>query len=221
MAVLPDDLVEEILLRLLPDEPALLVRAALACRQWCRLVSDPGFRRRLLARHERRRHPLLGTVRNSNRGDVVRFIPVCSIRPPRAERRGWWALDSRHGRVLLIQSSPRSSRFDVGRALAVWDPVADKLRELPIATTSTAPSSSSSWVPTIVRGSSPTSTHASKADAWSGPTYAPYSGKTQEQKLVPHLGNSLYFLLMFATRILEYNLVTRELTVIDPPLYAA
>ncbi|TVU41297.1 hypothetical protein EJB05_14802, partial [Eragrostis curvula] len=58
--------------------------------------------------------------------------------------------------------------------------------------------------------------YSSEADAWSEPTSAPCFGEIKEQKLqVPHLGNFLYFLLM--ARILEYNLVTRELTVIDPP----
>ena len=41
---LMDELVEEILLRLPSDEAAQLVCAALVCKHWCRLVTDPGFR---------------------------------------------------------------------------------------------------------------------------------------------------------------------------------
>jgi hypothetical protein len=37
---LMDELMEEILLRLPPDKPVLLVRAALVCKRWCRLVAD-------------------------------------------------------------------------------------------------------------------------------------------------------------------------------------
>ncbi|GJN10442.1 hypothetical protein PR202_ga28536 [Eleusine coracana subsp. coracana] len=41
---LGEELVEEILFRLPPDDPASLVRAALVSKQWRRLISDPGFR---------------------------------------------------------------------------------------------------------------------------------------------------------------------------------
>jgi hypothetical protein len=43
--VLSDDLIGEIILRFPSDEPELLVRAALVSKRWCRLISDPGFRR--------------------------------------------------------------------------------------------------------------------------------------------------------------------------------
>ncbi|TVU41299.1 hypothetical protein EJB05_14804, partial [Eragrostis curvula] len=245
---LPDKIVEAILLRVPPDEPALLMRAALACRRWCRIVSSSGFHRRFCARHRRRRPPMLGAVRSSAGDDVVRFISTFSIRLPRTERRGWWALDSRHGRVVLIQSSPRSSRFqiDVGRALAVWDPVTDKLRMLPELSAPPQVTNWSSLNATVVcacaAATGPSSDcdhqldcpflvvflgsdysgkfaylYSSKDDAWSEPTNARQYGYVQEHKLVPHVGNSLYFLLTHSTTILEYNLVTRELTAIQPP----
>jgi hypothetical protein len=53
-----EELVEEILLRFPPHEPACLVRAALVCKRWCRLVSGPGFRRRFREFH--RMPPLAG-----------------------------------------------------------------------------------------------------------------------------------------------------------------
>ncbi|CAN6284072.1 unnamed protein product [Urochloa humidicola] len=43
---LVDELIEEVFLRFPADDPALLFRAALVCKRWRRLVSDPGFRRR-------------------------------------------------------------------------------------------------------------------------------------------------------------------------------
>jgi hypothetical protein len=43
MAVLMmDELIEEILRRLPPSEPACLVRAALVCKRWFGIVSDAG-----------------------------------------------------------------------------------------------------------------------------------------------------------------------------------
>lgn len=40
------ELVEEVLLRFPPADPASLVRAALVCRRWRRIVTGPRFRRR-------------------------------------------------------------------------------------------------------------------------------------------------------------------------------
>ncbi|XP_021310219.1 uncharacterized protein LOC8081610 [Sorghum bicolor] len=45
-AELMDELVEEILLRIPPDDPTRLLRAALVCKRWCRIVSAAGFRLR-------------------------------------------------------------------------------------------------------------------------------------------------------------------------------
>ncbi|XP_047079027.1 uncharacterized protein LOC124689559 [Lolium rigidum] len=42
---LVDDVTAEILLRLPPDEPEHLIRAALVCKPWLRVICDPGFRR--------------------------------------------------------------------------------------------------------------------------------------------------------------------------------
>uniref|UniRef100_A0A0A8ZXI3 F-box domain-containing protein n=1 Tax=Arundo donax TaxID=35708 RepID=A0A0A8ZXI3_ARUDO len=54
----PDDVIREILLRL-PPHPACLLRAALVCKHWRRLVRDAAFLCRLRARH-RHKPPLLG-----------------------------------------------------------------------------------------------------------------------------------------------------------------
>ncbi|GJM94477.1 hypothetical protein PR202_ga11122 [Eleusine coracana subsp. coracana] len=43
---LMEDAVGEILLRLPPDDPALLLRASLVCKPWRRLLTDPAFLRR-------------------------------------------------------------------------------------------------------------------------------------------------------------------------------
>jgi hypothetical protein len=60
-----EELVEEILLRIRPDEPAHLVGATLVCKAWRRIIlSDPGFLRCYRAFHGRR-PPLLGFFYNN------------------------------------------------------------------------------------------------------------------------------------------------------------
>ncbi|KAF8654694.1 hypothetical protein HU200_061495 [Digitaria exilis] len=81
---LPDDVVEEILARFPPDEPALLVRAALACKAWHRIVSGAGFRRRLHGRAP----PLLGFFHH-NGSHPPSFNPTSPpFRPPLLPSRG-------------------------------------------------------------------------------------------------------------------------------------
>jgi len=67
-SAVPNDLIEEILLRSPPEEPELLVRAALVCKRWFRLISDPRFRRRF--RELDRAAPMLATAATWT-GDVV------------------------------------------------------------------------------------------------------------------------------------------------------
>ncbi|EMS68527.1 hypothetical protein TRIUR3_12496 [Triticum urartu] len=55
-----DDLLGEVLLRLPPDEPEHLFRAAIVCKSWLRIVCDPAFRRRYRAFHGA--PPLLGLL---------------------------------------------------------------------------------------------------------------------------------------------------------------
>jgi hypothetical protein len=60
-----DELLEEILFRFAADGPARLVHAALVCKRWRRLVSDPGFHRRLRA---------------SRRKPAAMLAVVCNVR---------------------------------------------------------------------------------------------------------------------------------------------
>lgn len=115
---LMDDLVEAILLRLSPDDPASLLRAALVCKAWRRVVSDAGFRRRLIEFHHRtppmlgflcnfgyRVGPLYhGPLRYSDRS--ARFMPAGTSfrRLPRTTIGPWWrAVDALHGRILFYE----------------------------------------------------------------------------------------------------------------------
>ncbi|KAG2639584.1 uncharacterized protein LOC120659276 [Panicum virgatum] len=129
-----EEIVEEVLLRFPPDDPASLVRAALVCRLWRRLVSAATFRRRFREFHFHRTAPLLGALcpGRAGAGDLrptSRFVPTSSFRPPHAARYGWNAVDARRGRVLLERwpwgSGPLRTE------LAVWDPATGEQRELP------------------------------------------------------------------------------------------
>jgi len=62
--------------------------------------------------------------------------------------------------------------------------------------------------------------YTSEADAWSEPTSAPHSDLLFWREHGAHVGNSLYFVFKAITGhkiILEYDLGTREMTVIHPP----
>ncbi|KAF8772444.1 hypothetical protein HU200_005771 [Digitaria exilis] len=133
MVVLMEELVEEILLRFPPAEPASLVRAALVCKPWCRLISGRRFRRRFSEVH--RSPPMLGYFcnlypdagnpnRNKDAGPVSRFFPASAAYPRHPDQANWSALDARHGRVLLrsVRGNPR---------ISVWDPFTGERWELP------------------------------------------------------------------------------------------
>ncbi|TVU40832.1 hypothetical protein EJB05_14312, partial [Eragrostis curvula] len=118
----------EILLRLPPDDPASLVRAALVCKPWRVILSDPGFPRRYRDFH--RSPPIIGFLRNNInsftgsrwKGRTCSLAPIApSNSPPLLDPElhcpGGWALDSRHGRVLMDREGGES------HVLAVWDPV--------------------------------------------------------------------------------------------------
>ncbi|CAO1939902.1 unnamed protein product [Urochloa humidicola] len=101
-----DELVEEVLLRFPPDDPASLVRAALVCKLWCRIVSTAAFRRRYREFH--RTAPLLGVLchssgRYEDDRPTSRIIPTSSFHPAYTIRDGWRAVDARQGRVLAFK----------------------------------------------------------------------------------------------------------------------
>ncbi|OQU79681.1 hypothetical protein SORBI_3008G178533 [Sorghum bicolor] len=113
---LPADVVEEILLRLPPADPVSLVRAALVCKPWCRIVCARSFRRRFKELH--RTAPLLGFLCNPL---FARFVPTSSFR-----RRSATASSSTPA---TASSSSTSSWVD---ALVIWDPTTGERWEIPV-----------------------------------------------------------------------------------------
>ncbi|CAL5091863.1 unnamed protein product [Urochloa decumbens] len=238
--VLLEELVEEVLLRFPPSEPACLVRAAFVCKPWCRLVSAPRFRRRFRDLHGA--PPVLGVICNLSGWDdggrfATRLIPTSPACPRRDDLLFCHALDARHGRVLLggVPSYPGADPVEAGRHLAVWDPVTYGLRALPPALADCKAAvacaagdgcdhldcHSGPFVVVALGGFEPEDiwlcVYSSEADSWSEPTYlsrAPvYGVSCQPAALV---GNTLYFAID-GSRILRYDLATREASVIYLP----
>ncbi|KXG34281.1 uncharacterized protein LOC110432335 isoform X2 [Sorghum bicolor] len=145
-SALMEELVEEVLLRFPPADPASLVRAALVCRRWRRLVTGPRFHRRYRDLHLHRGRggsspPMLGFLADAGTGTL--FVPTSTFRPAPASARagtdgggggalllgGWLALDARHGRALLRRDTGRDAPVDC--QLAVWDPATGRRTDLP------------------------------------------------------------------------------------------
>ncbi|WVZ61683.1 hypothetical protein U9M48_011517 [Paspalum notatum var. saurae] len=101
----PEELIEEILLRLPPEEPTYLVRAALVCKAWRNVLSaGGGFLRRYREFHGT--PPMLGYLCNTR--DRAQFVSTTSAAsPPMSMPKAShsdnikWVLDCRHGRVLI------------------------------------------------------------------------------------------------------------------------
>ncbi|CAL5077012.1 unnamed protein product [Urochloa decumbens] len=128
-----DDVTAEILLRLRPDEPEHLFRAALVCKPWLRVLCDPDFRRRYRAYHGAA--PLLGLL---HRLQVLQGSPADRFASttkmpdfPRPSSHGPHAvpLDCRHGRALIqMWGSVGETRL----VYLVWDPVTGDRRVVPM-----------------------------------------------------------------------------------------
>ncbi|VAI39367.1 unnamed protein product [Triticum turgidum subsp. durum] len=123
---IPDELIEEILLRLPPDEPACLLRASVVCKDWAGIVCRPGFRRRLHELH--RAPPVLGVLHNWEFDPIHRFISTTassfSLAAP--DCLDWRALDCRHGRALFFPQE-----FG-GLELLLWEPITGAEQRIPL-----------------------------------------------------------------------------------------
>ncbi|KAK1642727.1 hypothetical protein QYE76_060532 [Lolium multiflorum] len=126
---LPEELVEEILLRLPPDDPGCLLRASLVCKTWGLAVSHSGFRRRFHDHH--RLPPVLGFLHGWNNERISHFIPTTassfSLAAP--DWRSWRAIDCRHGRALFLSNDPGGAW-----ELLLWEPTTGAQWRVPVPT---------------------------------------------------------------------------------------
>jgi hypothetical protein len=246
---LVDDLTGEIILRLPPDDPACLFRAALACKPWRRLLTDRGFLHRYRAFH--RTPPVLGFLHDdrSGRRVVPRFVPITEASPIPQPDPKWQTLDSRHGRVLLHSSSEM--------CLIVWDPIAGDHEEIPqpvnqhdddyrfltaavICASDGCDHHKCREGPYLivflgtdinddedgdnVDGVTCASVYSSETGEWSDDEVSIHLGAILENREVIGrsllAGDALYFTLEEGQRILKYDLVERVLSVMEsPPLH--
>ncbi|XBI34574.1 hypothetical protein VPH35_120363 [Triticum aestivum] len=127
MPPLPDELVEEIFLRLPLDEPAALLRASLVSKPWFGVLTGPGFCGRYRELHGT--PPMLGFLysRPDGSGDddedpAMLFVSTSKfwVRFPdftESTHHRLDAWDCRHGRVLLRDND------NYPMMLVVWDPL--------------------------------------------------------------------------------------------------
>uniref|UniRef100_A0ACD5WEI4 Uncharacterized protein n=1 Tax=Avena sativa TaxID=4498 RepID=A0ACD5WEI4_AVESA len=133
---LPDELLEEIFLRLQPDEPACLVRASLASKSWFALLTGARFRG--LYRDFHGAPPMLGFIYRCPPDYVTEeedSLPhfkatanfgacIPAVEDWKGWHRGYDAWDCRHGRVLFANKNV------VPMPLVVWDPMTGRRRLL-------------------------------------------------------------------------------------------
>ena len=220
----------EILLRLPPDEPAYLARAALVCKPWRRLLTDQAFLRSYRAFHPT--PPMLGFVLNlkEHSGGMARFFPTSSFRPVNSDYPGMKVLDARHGRVLLQTA--------MDEELVVWDPVTDeewKIPEVPdfalgfnAAVLCAAAGCdhldchggpfSVAFVGSDDHGMTFACTYSSEIGSWSQRIEIEEPAFVDGRPSVL-VGNTVYFTCdpYNNFKIVGYNVVAQELTVIWPP----
>ncbi|GJN24294.1 hypothetical protein PR202_gb12028 [Eleusine coracana subsp. coracana] len=229
-----DDLVELVLLRVPPDDPASLVRASLVCKLWRRLISGNRFRRRYREFHHS--PPMLGFFYHKLSG-AIRFLATSSFRPPRAYRSNWHAMDARHGRIVFRVSTTTEDRM-----LMVSNPVTGDERWLPVPDLA-GHYGCATWNVAVVCAAAgcdhvdcpsggpftlvflgsqvldkitAACTYSSKTGSW-GQTISVEHSEGYVAHCSVLVGNMLHFILRLSNQILEYDLDKQEISVIDPP----
>jgi hypothetical protein len=234
-----DDLIQEILLRVTPQRCEALIRCSAVCKAWRRLLTSAAFLRRYRDFHGTA--SLLGFLFNHYLPDleslvVPQFVHVTTFRPRARDRLDWFALDARHGRVLLHIIGSR----DQERALVVWDPVTGEEWHMPMpdfdfrdwdATVLCAAHATGCnhlhcrGGPFLVAfvgnlgGMASACVYSSEAGAWGDATTADNTGADTSVDMCPAelVGNALYFLSSQRATLVEYDLGRQKLAFINTP----
>ncbi|CAN6300259.1 unnamed protein product, partial [Urochloa humidicola] len=231
----------------LPPLPLRRPRAALPRLTRLQAVAPPRLRPVLPAQVPRvpsispdAGHPLPHTHTLGARVTHVRFYRTSPSCPPIRDRRDWDALDSRHGRVLLMDHAGMWLA-----KLVVWDPITEEEQEVaPLPRHARRAHSAS--VAVLCAGAAGggscdhldchrnpflvvfvgidsegmfSCVYSSEDGIWrSGPTVAAQQPRDcVEMSSSAFAGNALYFVFVMGTKILKYDLSTRELSVIHLP----
>ncbi|CAL5034526.1 unnamed protein product [Urochloa decumbens] len=199
---LMEEIFEEVLLRFPPDDPASLVRAALVSKRWCRLIAGGRFRRRFRELH--RAPPMLGFICNV-------FMKVRNV-GRQHKARAW---------------------EDWLHPFVVWDPVTGEELQLPSLPMARCRSFPVSFNAAVLCAGGHLDGHflvvfvgmyndemvayeySSEAGAWSEPTILQHLHEYVDLGPTAVMGNAVYFEL--GTRILKFDLGTRETSLIDMP----
>ncbi|CAM0877666.1 unnamed protein product [Alopecurus aequalis] len=236
---LPIELVEEILLRLPPDDPACLLRASVVCKTWGGAVSSPGFRRRLHELHPT--PPVLGFLHNWRNEHIPLFFPttISSFSLAAPDRRRWRVVDCRHGRALFLSKDQRP------KEILVWEPISGAQRRVPL------PAAFGHGYPNaavfcaadgcghhdchggpfhlvfVFSVDADTGTHdyvtsaclySSETGAWGEPAWMHGDFDIEDTSSgVLLVGRSVFYFLSDDGRILGYDLARHGLTLFDPP----
>ncbi|TVU13279.1 hypothetical protein EJB05_40816, partial [Eragrostis curvula] len=242
-ALLPDDIVEKIVLRFPADDPAFLLSAALVCKDWCRVICGPDFRRRFREFH--RNPPLLGIIYRSVgisacRGGWIKqtqFMPTSTFCLPTANMSRWRAMDALHGRILFCDLE--SSRGPLEwTEFVVWSPVPSDVQRLPAL-----PLRRYSWSAALlcatagcdhldcssgafavafvgtdsIEGLTSAYVYTSEQHEWSMPISIEDRSVEGIKRPSARVGNTVYFICQKSTKLLAYELCKQELSVISTP----
>ncbi|XP_020196272.1 uncharacterized protein [Aegilops tauschii subsp. strangulata] len=239
-ATLPDELLEEILLRLPPEDPGCLFRASLVCKPWRSRLTGTAFSR--LYREFHRTPPLLGFFENDE--TVLCYFsplsPTSPFFPVHPGKCSLFVLDSRHGLVLSNTIGPSGEPL----CLIVWDLVGHRQWRLSLpdfVDWPTFPDCAAAvlcaadgcdhlncpgdpfrvvYVGTDDDGVAQACVYSSESCAWSPVTSCEHPELPLHVRLSrPNalVGDAVYFLCTQETVVLRYDLFSQELSMIHWP----
>ncbi|PNT77171.1 hypothetical protein BRADI_1g58751v3, partial [Brachypodium distachyon] len=133
-SALPSVLLEEVFLRLPPEEPEHLVRASAVRKPWRCILSDCGFRRRYLKLHGE--PPVLGFFQLIQEYSPFRkkksgLLPIRThlLLPPHRTRPSTWLDHLR--RPPWPRPLPHHNHYGSNFGFVVWDPMTDEQHRVP------------------------------------------------------------------------------------------
>ncbi|CAN6213005.1 unnamed protein product [Urochloa humidicola] len=193
-----DDVTAEILLRLPPDEPEHLFRAALVCKPWLRVICDLAFRRRYRAFHGA--PPLLGLLhRLQHRVPEPKGIP--------------WLIYT--GAVLCAIAGCNHLNCHGGPFRVVFVATHD-YKSTVMASVYSSETGEWSEPASLDDGCEVYAQHVQDALADRGYSYVPY---VQPRRCT--LIGDVYFTLRWCNAIVMYNWASNCLSMINPPSHDA